>query len=559
MAKKGITLTLGCLLLTLFLGDSAKGQALAAGGYPNSTEATSSRWMVTCGMDRFESGAETGIIETRSGDLVVATSTRSQGAGHLDLWILRFTPKGKIKWERTYGGSSREDTPAIRQTRDGGLIVAGVTESFGAGGPDFWVLKLRPSGKIQWQRAYGGPGLDWGYAIQETSDGGYVVAGRTESYGAGSTDYWVLKLTSSGEIEWQKAYGGSGAEFALSIQETNDSGYIVAGFTGSFGAGDRDFWILKLTPSGDIEWQHTYGGTASEWATSIATTRDGGYVVAGVTHEFSIPGITWILRLTSSGNIKWQRAYGGTFMDYPWDVKQTVDSGFIVAGYTESFGRLLDSFLLKLNPAGRVKWHRTYGDWYDETAFSVQQIRDGGFVAAGGTNSFGAGADDWDLFLLKLSRAGTLGTESELIGNPRTRVEKTRYSPVDTSVTPLVTDAVPQRTAGRSRKTKARTNVLFIGSQPLPAPPMELTASAISGNAVRLSWKDLSNLEKGFRVERKQDGGGEWKEIELVKRNKTGCQDTGLESGALYKYRVRAFNRDGFSPYSNVAEIDIRR
>ncbi|GAI33263.1 unnamed protein product, partial [marine sediment metagenome] len=189
-------------------------------------------------------------------------TTYSFGAGDGDLWILKLTSYGDIEWQNTYGGGSYEDATSIRQTDDGGYVVTGTTYSFGAGDGDLWILKLTSSGDIEWQRTYGGSFDDWWAAyIQVTSDGGYIVSAITESFGAGDRDGWILKLTSSGDIEWQRTYGGSGDDWGEYIRETGDGGYIVAGTTESFGAGDRDGWILKLTSSGDIEWQRTYGGS----------------------------------------------------------------------------------------------------------------------------------------------------------------------------------------------------------------------------------------------------------------------------------------------------------
>jgi len=135
----------------------------------------------------------------------------------------------------------------------------------------------------QWARTYGGGGNDEAWSIQQTSDGGYIVAGLTESFGAGSSDIWILKLSSTGTIEWQRTYGGSSYDTAHSIQQTSDGGYIVAGDTQTFGAGSADYWIIKLFPNGDIEWQRTYGGGSYDTAHSIQQTIDGGYIVAGNT------------------------------------------------------------------------------------------------------------------------------------------------------------------------------------------------------------------------------------------------------------------------------------
>ena len=185
-----------------------------------------------------------------------------------------------------------------------GYIVVGHTESYGAGSSDILILKLALDGTIEWQKTYGGVESENAYSIQKTNDGGYIVAGQTASFGAGSSDIWILKLSSEGNIEWNKTYGGSSGEIAYCIQQTFEGGYIVAGVTHSFGAGNGEIWILKLNILGGIEWQKTYGGDQNEEASSIQQTFDGGYIVAGSTDTYGAgQRDILILRLFSNGEI----------------------------------------------------------------------------------------------------------------------------------------------------------------------------------------------------------------------------------------------------------------
>ncbi|NQT79176.1 MAG: hypothetical protein HQ555_02125 [Candidatus Aminicenantes bacterium] len=225
-----------------------------------------------------------------------------------NFWILKLNSIGEIEWQRTYDAGGYERAYSIQQTLDGGYIVAGETTF----SHDFWILKLSSVGHIEWQRTYGGSNFDVAKSIQQTFDGGYIVAGRTLSFGAGDNDFWILKLSTNGEIEWQKTYGGIDNDYPKSIQQTNDGGYIVAGSTSSFGAGDNDFWVLKLSPNGEIEWQRTYGGSNPDGAFSIQQTNDGGYIVAGNSSSFIFPPFPYqsdnktdilILKLSSNGDI----------------------------------------------------------------------------------------------------------------------------------------------------------------------------------------------------------------------------------------------------------------
>jgi hypothetical protein len=350
----------------------------------------------------------------------------------------------------------------IKETEDGGYIVAGFTRSFGPGQHDFWILKLTSNGNIEWQYAYGGSDMDFPYSVQITSDGGYIVAGTTYSFGAGDSDFWILKLTSSGKIEWQKTYGGPQDERAKSILLTEDGGYIVSGNTGSFGAGESDYWILKLTSSGDIEWQRTYGGSLSEYPSrTFDRTSDGGYIVAGWTSgSFGEEnGGLWILKLTSSGDIKWQRTYSGSLADWGGQIQETSDGGYIVSALTESFGAgFWSGWILKLNAKGNIEWQHTYGgNNMDQIAY-IQEISDGGYIVGGSTASFSTGG--WDLWMLKLSPEGKIGKSCEIIGSSNAKVSKTSVIPMDTTAIPQDTHVTPQRTNVKPGKSNAITKLL---------------------------------------------------------------------------------------------------
>ena len=168
------------------------------------------------------------------------------------------------------------------------------------------VIKLNSSGGIVWQKTYGGTGDDDAEWIQQTSDNGYFVTGQTSSFGSGNGDAWVLKLDSNGNVVWQKTYGGSGTDFLLSAQQTTDGGYVLAGRTTSFGAGALDGWVIKLDSSGNVAWQRTYGGSNVDRLAIVRQTADGGFVVSGRTSSFGTArddphADLWMLKLNSDG------------------------------------------------------------------------------------------------------------------------------------------------------------------------------------------------------------------------------------------------------------------
>jgi len=312
-------------------------------------------------------------------------------------------PSTPIIWQKTYGGSSDEKANSIQQVADGGYIVAGDTYSFGNGG-DVYILKLKSDGSLDWYETYGGSDNDYAYSIQQTTDGGYIVAGYTDSYGAGYYDAYILKLQSDGSLDWYKTYGGSDYDYAYSIQQTTDGGYIVAGETYSFGT-SGDAYILKLKSDGSLDWQKTYGGGNYDYAYSIQQTTDGGYIVAGETYSFGNSGDAYILKLQSDGSLDWQKTYGGSGGDFAYSIQQTTDGGYIVAGCRYSFGAGGDVYILKLKSDGSLDWEKTYGGSNYDYANSIQQKTDGGYIVAGETYSFGAGGD---AYILKLKSDGSL-------------------------------------------------------------------------------------------------------------------------------------------------------
>ncbi|MEJ2695449.1 MAG: hypothetical protein P8013_02260 [Candidatus Sulfobium sp.] len=409
----------------------------------------------------------------------MAGDTVSFGAGDNDIWILKLDPSGNVSWQKTYGGSGYDDVYSIRQTSDGGYIVAGDTESFGAGNSDIWILKLDPSGNVSWQKTYGGSDYDEGDAVRQTSDGGYIVAGRTKSFGAGDSDAWILKLDPSGNISWQKTYGGSSYDDAYAIQQNSDGGYIVAGDTESFGAGNSDIWILKLDPSGNVSWQKTYGGSDYDDANAIQQTSDGGYIVAGRTKSFGAgDSDAWILKLDTSGDISWQKTYGGTVYDDAYSVGQTSDGGYLVAGDVESFGAgSSDILVMKLDPSGNISWQKTYGGVANDYANVIVPTSDGGSIVAGFSYSFGAG--DSDSWLLKLDGSGNISNCSSVIGTLDLMVADTNSTPATTTlvvasaaVTPQVSSAIVQATSA------ANNQVCYAEAIPLPVGQETFTYAA---------------------------------------------------------------------------------
>jgi len=313
------------------------------------------------------------------------------------------------QWAVTFGGAGTENALCVQQTSDGGYILAGYTSSTpSAGSYDFWILKLDDGFQYEWEVIYGGTLSDQAFSIQETSDGGYIVAGDTVSYGPANGNMWIMKLDSVGNRVWQRYYGGVNHDAARSIRETSDGGFIVGGYTDSFGAGDYDALVVKLNSDGSLDWHKTYGGTGKEYCRSIRETDDGGYIMAGLTSSSGAGGDdAWVVKLTSSGTIDWQKTYGGVNTDEGWDIRETGDGGYILAAETQSWGGGgYDVWVLKLDSAGILVWQWVFGGSGADRARSVVETSDDGYVLAGYMDSYGAGVDD--TWILKLDVTGAL-------------------------------------------------------------------------------------------------------------------------------------------------------
>ncbi|MCW3138334.1 MAG: hypothetical protein N2V76_07985 [Methanophagales archaeon] len=292
------------------------------------------------------------VQQTTDGGYILAGITFSPGNGLSDAWLVKTDSNGNELWDRTFGHSDQDWAYAVQQTTDGGYILAGVTYPFGAGTSDAWLVKTDSEGKELWNMTFGGVEYDEARAVQLTPDGGYIFAGVTLSYGAGKKDAWLVKTNSEGKELWNMTFGGAGNDAALAVQLTPDSGYILAGVTLSYGAGSEDAWLVKTNSEGKELWNMTFGGASNDEAWAVQPTPDDGYLFTGRTGSYGAGNAdAWLVKTDSGGEELWNMTFGNASYDDSRAIQQTADGGYILAGSTFSFSSdsSLDFWLIKLD------------------------------------------------------------------------------------------------------------------------------------------------------------------------------------------------------------------
>lgn len=329
-------------------------------------------WSKTYGGSQDDRGNE--IIQTQDGGYAIigySTSNNedvSENQGSLDYWVAKLDISGTITWQKSFGYSGADTGTTIIQTNDGGYLISGVldvTASEGEGnlrniqarhaGGDYWAIKLNPSGELQWSRYFGGNFTDTPYGIVQTEDNGFIMVGSSDSSDVdinsnkGTYDFWVVKITNTGTLLWEKNFGGTEIDEARSITPTNDGNYIIAGDTRSNNTdvsannGAADLWLVKITPNGELLWEQNYGGTSFDVARDIKLTQDGGFLVSGSSRSADGDVTTnkgqndaWVIKINSSGNLMWQQTIGGSDIDFSYGVAELIDGTVVVVGESNS-------------------------------------------------------------------------------------------------------------------------------------------------------------------------------------------------------------------------------
>jgi hypothetical protein len=359
----------------------------------NSVDASSEMWSRTYGGEHgkivYTFDIAYSLVETSDGGYALAGYTRNANIDVTEGWLVKTDANGNAVWNLTYGGGIFR---SLVRTADGGFALAGSTSSSGAGNSDFWLVKTDADGNVLWNQTCGGSENDVAYALVQTSDEGYALAGLTKSFGDGDDDLWLVKTDIYGNMEWNKTYG-SGYEENPSLVQTSDGGYALASITTPFGGGASDWWLVKTDSNGDMEWNQTYGGKSVDRVYSLIETSDEGFALAGF-FGYTIVAQSWLVKTDANGDMEWNKTYRvGDFQA----LVETSDGGFALAA---------GEGLVKTDENGNMEWNQTYGgDEYD-CFHALIETSDGGYALAGETYSFSAGASDF--WLVKTDEYGVI-------------------------------------------------------------------------------------------------------------------------------------------------------
>ncbi len=348
------------------------------------------------------------LIQTRDDGYAIVGYSSSGEADGEDIYLVRLDSQGKMLWARLYGGEGDDNGWDLLERADGGFIILGFTDSFGAGGVDMYLISTDADGEILWERTYGAAGDEFGWSLAPAGDGGYVLCGQSDSFGAGMEDGYLVRVDDTGEEIWSQTFGGPVEDRLFSIDQSGDGGFILTGTTRSFGAGSRDVYLLKTDSSGDLQWMQTFGEARDDVGHAVQGTADQGFIVTGYTRSFETANYdTWLLKTNQDGIAEWQKFFGGPGDDRAIYGEQTTDGGYVFTGYTKSFDASgWDILLVRSDDSGEVIWYQTFGGVADDTGYTVRETRDHGFILTGETYSDGEGGGD--MVVLKVDQGGEI-------------------------------------------------------------------------------------------------------------------------------------------------------
>lgn len=351
------------------------------------------------------------IIATSDGGYAVVGSTSSSCSGNSDMLLIKIDSLGAFEWSAIYGSIQTDRANSIDTTIDGGFIIAGYTNGLGAGAYDALLVKTDANGSQEWIKTFGGTDWDLAHSVQTTIDSGFIVAGETYSFGNGSNDAWLIKTDKDGNQTWSKTIGGNGEDAANEIKQTADSGYIFTGYSSSFGSFEPSIWLVKTDQTGDTIWTRTYGGDSLDIGYSvIENALDTTYTIGGSVQSMGAGGHDlYLFKTDATGNMIWDDIIGGPDNEQWLSVCTINETEYLVCGYSFTIigAGNEDVFYYRITSTGIFIQLNTIGGALFDRAYSILPSDEGGFVMTGYTNSFGYGAND--VYVIKTKADGTTG------------------------------------------------------------------------------------------------------------------------------------------------------
>lgn len=357
------------------------------------------------------------VVQTYDKEYVVAGTTSSSGYGSSDMYLLKTDSMGVSVWQKTFGGINIDQGFTITQTTDTGLVIAGYTNSFGFGGYDMYLIKTDKFGDVLWTKTYGGSNWDFAYSIKQTTDGGFIIAGGTYSFGAGDEDMFLVKTDSDGDTLWTKSYGGMNEDEASSVTQTSDGGYILTGYTKSYGDTNGDIYTIKTDGNGDTLWTKKLRFSGVDKATQIIQTLDGGYISTGVSEDIlASRNDAFIIKTDSNGDTIFTKRFGSPNDAAAYSICESSFGGYVWVGKLK-IGSTYKVYFYKIDALGNWNYAYLFGGVDDNEGRSVKQTTDKGYIVAGNTTSYNNGLGDIYLF-----KTDSLGISSGIVVNYATNV-----------------------------------------------------------------------------------------------------------------------------------------
>lgn len=419
------------------------------------------------------------IQQTMDGGYIITGFTESFSALP-DVYLIKTDVNGDTLWTKTLGLAGDDRGYSVRQTTDGGYIIVGNTVSFGTSNSNVYLIKTNAVGDTLWTKSFGGGGFDIGSSVEQVTDGGYIIVGNTNSF-PGNNAVYLIRTDTSGNLLWTKTLGGINQDFGYSIREVAGGGYVIVGRTNSFGAGNYDVYLMKTDSIGNLLWSKTFGGSNDEWGISVQQTIDGGYVITGFTESFGAGSSdVYLIKTDANGDSLWTKTYGASTTEEGKYVQQTNDGGYIVVGYTTNFNNNI--YLFKTDSIGNLIWSKTFGSGSDSRGYSIQQTTDGGYVITGNIdNIFGS---SYNFFLIKTDSFGSTGCNQgnfvTIVNTPATQV--TNPSTIVTSPASIV--AMPGAIVGNGGTVTTLCTSVNIATSPSEKTEMRLNPNPSSGNFI---------------------------------------------------------------------------